>query len=98
MIMAVRGTPMPMPTLADPERPDEDAGIEVGIVMPEFTAVLVELRDANAVDAVNAVAPVDEVDAVNAVDIEGVEDMIEACPSVTRFSESLQQVSLPISP
>lgn len=90
---------MPMPTLADPERPDEDAGTEVGLVVAELTAVLVELRGANAVDAVvvvDAVAAVDEVDAANVFDIEGVEDMIEACPSVTRFSESLQQVSLPI--
>lgn len=95
MIMAPRETPIPMPTLADLERPDEDAGIEVGLVVVELTAMLVEPRDADAVDAV---AAVDDVDEVNAVNIEDVEDMIEACPSVTRFSESLQQLSWPILP
>ncbi|MCJ1271472.1 hypothetical protein MMC22_011373 [Lobaria immixta] len=39
-----------MPTLADSERPDDDAGVEGPIVPPELVAVLIEIRDENAVD------------------------------------------------
>ncbi|MCJ1264450.1 hypothetical protein MMC22_004322 [Lobaria immixta] len=45
------GMPMPMPTLADSERPDDDAGVEMGIVVLELTVVFVEPSDADAANA-----------------------------------------------
>ena len=41
---------MPMPTLVDPERPDE-VGLEVGVAVPGIITMLVDLGDADAVDA-----------------------------------------------
>ena len=76
--MAPKGIPIPMPTLAESERPDDDAGEEVGVVAPELVGVLVESRDATVV-----LKP-------DAVDVEGL-DTIEACPSVKRLEVSLQQ-------
>lgn len=73
-----------MPTLAESERPDDDAGTEVDVVVLGLAGVLVELRDA-----------VDMVDAADSADFEGLEDTIEACPSVRSLLESLQQLVVP---
>lgn len=43
--------PVPMPTFADSERPDDDAEEVVGVAVPELVVVCVELCDARAVDA-----------------------------------------------
>ena len=78
---------MPIPTLAESDRPDDEAGIAVGVVVAEIMPVLLELRDANALDGGL------EVDAfgstvvlvlrnTDAVDAEGWEERIVACPKV----------------
>lgn len=79
--------PTLMPTLAESERPDDDAGTEVDVVVLGLAGVLVELRD--------AVDMVDAADAADSADSEGLEDTIEACPSVRRLLESLQQLAVP---
>lgn len=77
-----------MPTLAESERPDDDA---VGVVAPELVGALVESRDASAVDAELATVVLKP----DAVDAEVLDVTIEACPSVKRLEGSLQQLSLP---
>lgn len=93
MIMAPRGMLTPMPTLAESERLDDDAGIEVD----ELAAVLVDLSDASAADEgleMDAAEPVAVLESRDpeVVDVEGWEDTIVSCPSVRRLLGSLQQV------
>lgn len=87
---------MPMPTLAESGGPEDEAGIEVGAVVAEIIPVLLEPRDANALDAGL------EVDAfgstvvlalrnADAVDAEDGEERIVACPKVRWLAASLQQ-------
>lgn len=97
MIMAPKGIPIPMPTLAESERPDDDAGEEVGVAAPELVGVLVESRDASAVDAELEMGKGDATIVLepDAVDVEGWDVTIEACPSVKRSEDSLQQLSPP---
>lgn len=89
---------MPMPTLAVSERPDDDAVIEGAIVPSELVVVLVELRDANAVDVglemdIEESTVVLELRDSDAIAVEGLESTINACPRTRRLLESLQQSS-----
>lgn len=86
---------MPMPTLAESERPDDDAGTEVDVVVPEPVAELVDLNAPDVgleMDAGESTVVLALRDPA-AVDVEGWEDTIKACPSVKRLLEVLQQLS-----
>lgn len=91
---------MPMPTLVDSEWPDDDAGIEGAIVPPELVVVLVELRDARAVDMglemdTEESTVLLELRDSNAIDVEGLESTIDIRPRIRRLLGSLQQLSSP---
>ena len=96
--MAPNEVPMPIPTLAESERPDNDAGEEVGVAGPELVEVCEELCDASAVvaelemgaDDSSVVLDPWELDAV---DVDGLDVTIETSPSVKRLEDSLQQLS-----
>lgn len=82
-MMAPRGMLMPMPTLAESARPDDDGGTAVGV------AALV-LGDAGAADEGVDVDAGDSVVVLtlkdpDVLDAENGEDTIEACPSVRRL-------------
>lgn len=93
MIMAPRGMLTPMPTLAESERPDDDAGIEVDVDVAELAAVLANAADEGLeMDAAEPVAVLEPTDP-DVVDVEGWEDTIVSCPSVRRLLALLQQLS-----
>ena len=81
---------MPMPTLAESERPDDDAGVEVGVVV-----VLVEPSDADAADAELESLLVLALRDPDAVDVEDLGDINDACPRVRRLLDASQQVVPP---
>ena len=107
MRMAPRGTPKPTPTLAESERPKDDTGTDVNVVVPELMtvflelrAMLVELDDTNAVDVELRMDGLEspvvvELSEPDAVDFKSLEISIETCPSVRSSSGRLQQVSWP---
>ncbi|MCJ1264054.1 hypothetical protein MMC22_003925 [Lobaria immixta] len=72
------------------ERPDDGAGVEVGVVV-----VLVEPSDADAADAELESLVVLALRDPDTVDVEDLEDTIDTCPRCRRLLESLQQESLP---
>ena len=97
--MAPNETPIPMPTLAVLKRPNDDAGDEAGVAVPELVAVSVELSDASAVDA-ELVVDADDSSIVldlwesDAVDVEALDVTNEASPSFkSRLADSSQQLS-----
>ncbi|MCJ1422168.1 hypothetical protein MMC29_000047 [Sticta canariensis] len=90
-----------MPTLAESERPDDDAEDEVGVAVPELVAVCLEPGDASAVDAELEMGADDSSVVLDlwepdVVDAKGLDVTIETCPSVKRFEDSSQHLS-PIS-
>ena len=96
--MAPNKTPIPMPTLADLERPKDDAEKETGADVPGLVAVAVALFDASAVDA-ELVVDADDLSTVfdlwesDAVDVEALNVPIEIVPSFKRLEDSPQQPS-----